>query len=362
MKKKLWKCTRELNTMVLAHSKYCPLVKAMPLLLIFSLLLVGCGGGGIQTEATYAETAAATYETAALEAGYDYGAEYEEYNYAMEAPPIMEDSTILTDSVGISAAVAAQRKLIRNVSMYVETDSFDELLKLLQSKVTELAGYVESSDISGFSMNYDNTRQNRYANLTARIPSDKLDQFIATVEWNGNVTNKSESTQDVTLLYSDLESRKKTLSVEQERIWDLLEKADTLEAVIVLEQHLSEIRYELESMESQLKLYDNQVEYSTIEISIQEVTPTTFTPTAPETVWQRIEKGFSKNIKKISDTMISLFIMLVAGSPIWIPFVAVVSAMVFFTKRQVKRRKKGHAKAEPVISSPSQETAPKDET
>ena len=75
-----------------------------------------------------------------------------------------------------------------------------------------------------------------------------------------------------------------------------------------------------------------------------------------------MEKGFSKNIKKISDTMISLFIMLVAGSPIWIPFVAVVSAMVFFTKRQVKRRKKGHAKVEPVISSPSQETAPKDET
>lgn len=360
MKKNLWKYTRGWNTTVLAHSKYCPLVKSMPLLLMFSLLIAGCGGGG-KAEATYAETAAVAYDAAAPTARYDYGVELEEYDYAMEASSIMENSAILTDSVGISPVVAAQRKLIRNVNMYVETDAFDELLKLLQSKVAELAGYIESSDISGFSMNYDNTRQNRYANMTARIPSDKLDLFIAAVEDNGNVTNKSESTQDVTLLYSDLESRKKTLSVEQERIWTLLEKADTLEAVIALEEHLSEIRYELESMESQLKLYDNQVEYSTIEISIQEVTPTTFTPTVPETVWQRIQKGFSKNIKKISDTMISLFIMLVAGSPIWVPFAAIVSAIVFFTKRQMKRRKKEHTKAEPVISSPSQETASKDE-
>jgi len=58
----------------------------------------------------------------------------------------------------------------------------------------------------------------------------------------------------------------------------------------MLEKRLSDIRYELESMESQLRLYDNQVDYSTVTISIDEVNQ--FTPTAPETVGQRIGSGF----------------------------------------------------------------------
>lgn len=58
------------------------------------------------------------------------------------------------------------------------------------------------------------------------------------VEDQANVTERSETTTDVTLQYSDLESRKKTLTTEQERIWALLEKADTLEAVIALEERL----------------------------------------------------------------------------------------------------------------------------
>ena len=49
----------------------------------------------------------------------------------------------------------------------------------------------------------------------------------------------------------------------------LKEKADTLDAVIALEKRLSEIRYDLESMESQLRLYDNQVEYSILRLICQ---------------------------------------------------------------------------------------------
>ncbi len=51
--------------------------------------------------------------------------------------------------------------------------------------------------------------------ITARIPSDHLSAFITEVEANGNVTNKQESVEDVTLSYADVESRKKTLLVEQ---------------------------------------------------------------------------------------------------------------------------------------------------
>ncbi len=312
-------------------------------LLAFSLVLGGCGSGSggssksaMQSYAV-AETTAAAYPMAAAPAGamegyFDGGMNYEEFG-------IYEEDTALasvTDTSSISQPPLANRKLIRNVSMDVETDAFDRLLEDIQKKVTELSGYTEQSDISGNRSQY----QSRYAWLTVRIPCDKLDQFIDIVENTGNVTRKSESVQDITLQYSDLESRKKTLTMEQERIWALLEKADTLEAVIALEERLSEIRYELESMESQLKLFDNQVDYSRVDISVNEVLPANFTPTAPETVGERIKKGLSRNMDNMGEFVTDLFVGLIIFIPVWIPFGVIAALFILLLNRFRKKHRK----------------------
>jgi len=321
------------------------------LLLAGSLFLAGCSGGGSKYDTGAMDSvsmggvrnqAMAVPETTA--AAYDYAMEEPEgeEGWVAETAAETEDARQLTSSSDISRPPSSARKLIRTISMNVETDDFDGLISQLQSKVAQLSGYIEQSDISGSSITYGNMRPDRYASMTARIPSNKLDSFIAAVESGGNVTNKSESTQDVTLQYSDLESRKKTLSMEQERIWSLLEKADTLEAVIALEERLSEIRYELESMESRLKLYDNQVEYSTINISIHEVLPADFTPVAPESVAQRIKKGFAKNVENVSEALTDLLIGVIAGIPLWLPLL-IGLALILAAARRVRKKRKGQA-------------------
>lgn len=337
--------------------------------LALTLLLGGCGS---VSKGIYSVSDMAIAETAAAAAPQraDYGMGYD--NFAMEAEAPMaapeggfyDEGAALTagssiaDSSAMNQAVTIGRKLIRNVSMSVETDAFDQLIEEIQNKVAELSGYMEQSDISGSRTD----RRSRYAYLTARVPSDKLDQFIHLVEDSGNVTHKSESIQDITLQYTDLESRKKTLTMEQERIWDLLEKADTLEAVIALEERLSEIRYELESMESRLKLFDNQVEYSTVDISIDEMLPADFTPTTPESVWQRIQKGFSRNVSNMAEFATDLFIALVVLIPVWVPLGAIVVIVIILVKRSSKKRgvkkekkKKGQAPAPAVQENAGQE-------
>ena len=232
---------------------------------------------------------------------------------------------------------ASERKLIRTVNIDAETDQFDDLITSVTDRITSLGGYTEQSDISGQRTNRSNEPIPRHAYIVARIPADMLDTFMDAVEQGANVTNKTESTQDVTLQYSDVESRKKSLTIEQERIWDLLEKADSLESILSLEERLSDIRYELESLESQLRLYDNQVDYSTVTLNISEVT--SFTPTAPETIGQRIKKGFSENLESVSRFAVSLFILFISASPIWIPVlvIAILILLVFRKKRWKKR-------------------------
>ncbi|WP_313152555.1 DUF4349 domain-containing protein [Lacrimispora sp.] len=254
----------------------------------------------------------------------------------------------LASETGSSQVLPAGRKLIRNISMNVETDGFETLLNSLQTKITQLGGYVEQSDMSGSRMDNFGKPVPRFANMTVRIPVNQIDSFVSTVETNGNVTNKSESTQDVTLQYSDLESRKKSLEMEQEKLWEFLQKAESVDTVITLQQRLSEIRYQLESMESQLRLYDNQVDYSTVSLSIREVT--TFTPTAPESAGTRISKGFTDNLKLFKTGFLNLTIGAITTIPFWFPIAAAAYAIFFFRRRKKKRH--------PAISPPLEEKEP----
>ena len=149
----------------------------------------------------------------------------------------------------------------------------------------------------------------------------------------------------MTLTYSDLESRKKSLTIEQERIWELLEKADTLESVIALEERLSEIRYQLESMESQLRLYDNQVDYSTVYLDIQEVS--VFTPAEEESPGQQIQREFSENLRTLGVLLTNAVIFLAAASPFWVPALLVLLLLVLLL-----RKRKRKPKAEPPAPNP----------
>ena len=167
----------------------------------------------------------------------------------------MGPDTSAQESSSSQNSSSVRRKLIRTISLNVETTAFDDLLSSIQSFVTTGGGYIEQSDVSGTSVSASPDRR-RYAYLTVRIPSGGLDNFLSQMAEKSNVINRSENVQDVTLQYTDIESRKKSLTIEQERLWALLEKADTLEAVIALEERLSEIRYELEGFESQLRVYD----------------------------------------------------------------------------------------------------------
>lgn len=327
-------------------------------LLIFLLFICGCGSGA-KSSADYAvaETAAAAEmsvtEEAAMDGGFyaAAGAVAAPSAAMAEEPAEAERGSEATGTIvsGGQNQLPAGRKLIRTVNMYVETDDFDTLLTGIRTRINDLGGYIESSDVSGQRTNRQGTPIPRSAHFTIRVPSSKLDSFTTSVEEGANVINKSENTRDVTLQYSDIESRKKSLTIEQERIWALLEKADSLESVIALEERLSEIRYELESMESQLRLYDNQVDYSTVELSIDEVT--VYTPTSPETVGERIRNGFARSLENVSEFCVNFFVNLVSTSPVWVPILILALIVLGILKSHSWKKRMKH-QAQNIVFDP----------
>ena len=118
--------------------------------------------------------------------------------------------------------VSTGRKLIKNVTIRLETKEFDAFNAELNARIAAFGGYVQSSSVDGGGYYSKNNR--RYATVTARIPAENLDIFISGVSEIANVTSKSENTNDVTLSYYDMESHVKALRSEYDTLFGILEK------------------------------------------------------------------------------------------------------------------------------------------
>ena len=226
------------------------------------------------------------------------------------------------------------RKLIKTVSMDVETEEFDTLLGNVRKRVNELEGYVEAEEINARS--YYISNNNRSAFMSIRIPSNQLDNFVKEVSEISNVIWKDENIRDVTLQYVDIESHKMALQIEQERLFELLERAETMEDIITIESRLSEIRYESQNYESQLRVMNNQIEYSTISLHIEEVQK--LTPQKEKGAWEKITEGFANSLSDIWQGIQNTTI----GFIIYLPYLILWGAIILICiliGRKIYRKK-----------------------
>ena len=159
-----------------------------------------------------------------------------------------------------SVGVETNRKLIRTITMDAETENLDTILSDLDAQLALLGGYVQDKSVQN-----GRNGGRRYATLTLRIPADQVDNFVNHVKSATNILSSSEKAEDVTLKYSATESRLKALETEEARLLELLAKASTLNDLLTLESKLADVRQELETVKSQLKLYENLVDYGTIQ-------------------------------------------------------------------------------------------------
>lgn len=238
-----------------------------------------------------------------------------------------------------AADKGSEHKLIKTVDLSVETKEFDQVLGTLQSQVKELGGYIENMETDNGSV-YADYRSARKSRMTIRIPKEQLDGLLEAVTDICNVVSRSESVEDVTLAYVDLESHKNVLRTEQDRLVELLSRAETIEDILTIESRLSEVRYQIESMESQLRTYDNKVDYSTVYLYIEEVED--LTPVEEKTVWERISGGFSERLKHLGDGFVEFVIWFLVNTPYLITFAVIVVAVVLIIKgmrRRIRKKK-----------------------
>lgn len=274
-------------------------------------------------------------------------------NDTVEAPAMEEDYKSLADNSGLTStseittgntADLSMDKIITRVNLDVETQEFDDLIGIIKDEIVRLGGYDERTEISG--KRYYSSGNSRYGYIVARVPKGKLGEFVEVVKENGNVINETSSSDNVTLQYVDTLSRKKSLEIEQERLWALLEKTEALEDIVTLESRLSSIRYELQMYETELRTIDNKVDYSTVTISINEVERMTPTTEEKETVFTRIKNGFGETVFNITEGLKNFLVWFIVNLPYLIIWAVIITVTVVISRR-IYRKYSGKNKSMP---------------
>ena len=305
-----------------------------------ALLLGGCGNSA--KSATRSAMAEANGGTAVASESASYSADVAEAEYYDTGDIYQSNGSFDSETSGIEVTTpqTTNRKLIRNVSLEVETQDFQTLISTVTNRVKGLGGYIEDSNIYNGS-NYSGEAQ-RNATMTVRIPSAQADTFLTEVADQSNITQQTETVSDVTLDYVDVESHKKVLQAEMDNMMELLEATTDIDDMITLENRISNLRYQIESMESQLRTYDNKVDYTTIRLHVTEVQELTeiVEPEPEPTTWDRIANGFTDNLNRVITTFTDLLVAILSNLPSLLVWAVIIFIIVKIVKKVIAKTNK----------------------
>lgn len=285
--------------------------------------LIGCGGRG----ATATDSAAAQ------------GASPESYEAS------------LSETGGDPAeGLSGGRKLITTADLSLDVTDFASAVDEIESQTAALGGYFSSVSRGGSA-----EQGNRWAEYHARIPAARLDEFLDSADGIGTVTSLTQGTEDITPQYVDNEARLESLRTQEQRLLELLEQAGSLEDLILLEDKLTEVRYEIEALTGQQRIYDNQVEYATVHLWVNEVSRQTIT--AP-TFGDRVVEAFYGSLQNVADLAQGAVILAIYFAPFLLFFALLVGLLFLLLRRRHRTKRTTFAQQDSLPQS--QSSTPKD--
>lgn len=166
--------------------------------------------------------------------------------------------------------------------------------------------------------------------LNIRIPSENFTRFISDIETgDGEILIKEINARDVTDQFIDLETRLENKRNYLKRYNDLLLKANSIKEILEIEEKIRALEEEIESATGQLKYLSDQVDYSTLDLTISTQKNFKYSPENRDKFTERLKQSLSKGWFGLVD----FFLFLIHIWPIWI-----IGVLIYYAWRKYKRR------------------------
>ena len=250
-------------------------------------------------------------------------------DFAMAEDGAAAPSAAMGGATASTAAQAAEpRKIVRTVSLTLASTAFDQDYETILSLADGAGGYAGAVDL------YSRETGKRSASFTLRIPAAGLDDFLRALEGIGRVTQRYETADDLTTQYADTRLRLQTQQDKLTRLEELLLQAEDVETLLLIESEIADTHYTIDSLESSLRLIDNQVDYATVSVFLAEQSPIDTAVATDLTIGERIANGLRATLAWLGGFFENMLIFLVAAAPVLLPLLA-----VFLIIRAVRKRR-----------------------
>ena len=218
--------------------------------------------------------------------------------------------------------------ILRTAQLTVVTQDLDRARSAMDRILRRYSGYV--GDLT-FSAPSDGPRK---LTATLRVPANQLDAAMAELKTLGRVESESQSGQDVTAQYVDLEARLSNSRNTEQRLIELLrQRTGKLSDVLEVETELSRVREEIERMEGERRLLSKQVEYATLTATVTEEYKAP-ARAIPDSLGTRFRNASVDGYQSVVNFLIGVALFLVSDGPMLLLWLAIL----FFPARFAWRK------------------------
>ena len=252
-----------------------------------------------------------------------------------------------TDNIGDSFDISGQieennqikdRKIEYFYEYTIETTTYDDDYKKLNELTSKYKGYVDSSDFYMDRRNDDKIDLRSY-HVIIKIPRDISADFAKDLTKIGKINNISQSSNDLTKDYKDVNLRLETKKKELDKLNQLMEKSENIEETMAISQRILEVESEIDQIKSNLRDLDQRVAYDTFTIFLREVYDYNDISKNNPHFGERIAEAFGNSIGIFLNSIMDLLVIMVSYWPILVILILIIILIVKFRKKKNKTKK-----------------------
>ena len=265
-----------------------------------------------------------------------------EYDEPMGSPRMMsspESASLMVKEVSGSpvnpdngqSINISDRKISKNAQLEIKVKSLDDSINFITNKTNSYKGYIVSS--SSYAPNTD--YETKTANISLRVPSDSLDQFLKEIKTYAKETiHESIFTQDITEEYIDVKAKITSMESSEQRLTKLLDKTESVKEIVEVEKELSRLRADIDSLKGRFKFIENSVVTSLVRIYMEEI-PNPVSISDPSWNTRDIALDAIKALSSFGQFIVSVMVFIFVFTPVWI----LIAGLIYGTKRLRNRNK-----------------------
>jgi len=273
-------------------------------------------------------------------------ADYEEaeYDEALREEMGFSGTTDGNKNVGIASEDKNYRdkelKIIKTGTLEIETSEYDTYVEKIKSIVSDNNGYIENMETYTNNYYYDNNNNKvklRNGRFTIRIPNEAFQSVFVYLKDEGELIQESINENDVTRNYYEIDNKVKNLEVQEERLRELMKKAENVTEIMQIESELSRIRSQIDNFKMNLSDIDNRASMSTIYLGVIEIEDKGRIQPVDENIWSEAKESFTRSINRMINFMENTFISFIGFLPVLILMIMILFIVWILVKKIFKK-------------------------